>query len=182
MPRDSTQARFRRQFTSDGPVNERIAWRLRLAQRGTAYCARSSSSTAAFRAIELVSIRDDRRDLTLFGHQEPLKLARPHGVSTARSVLLRGSAFDLRRRSRRAAGRSPVSRRGRWQALPPAHGRRQQPCHVGWPVPPAAPEWRLPKVRLVPTWVQPLHRAQVNLGGHCFSYRSANLQRYCPVD
>jgi hypothetical protein len=48
-----------------------------------------------FRAIELVSICDDCRDLTLLGDQEPLKLTSAHRGIDGKVVLIWGSAFDF---------------------------------------------------------------------------------------
>jgi hypothetical protein len=48
-----------------------------------------------FRAIELVSICHDCRDLTLLGDQELLKLPGTHGGIYAKVVLIRGRAFDF---------------------------------------------------------------------------------------
>ena len=48
-----------------------------------------------FRAIELVSICHYRRNLTLLGNQELLKLPGTHGGIDAKVVLIRGCAFDF---------------------------------------------------------------------------------------
>ena len=78
----------------EAPVNERPVRALRLV-RGNGVVRTQAIQHSPFRAIELTSIRHDRRDLTLLGHQKPLKLTHTNGRIDRKVRPVGGGEVDL---------------------------------------------------------------------------------------
>lgn len=121
-----------------------------------------------------MSICDDRRDLTLFGDQEPLKLTGPHRGIDGKVVLIRGSAFDL------AGDRVKPPDALTYRSVRAGKHFRQHTVRISNR---AMLVGQCCLTRLNGGYRRPglfrhgfnLFIVPRNLGGHCFSYRSANL-------